>query len=120
MALNSFLSINLPYGLIRNDKGEWATFNREYMQLGMGKTDSFKSYNSAHFKEQHLYVKYTDLTEDLLAYLGSSYDVKKDEKGNICELRLFHPENHPLSDPKIWNDYFDKLKFLARLKVDKS
>lgn len=32
--LENFFRINLPYGMIRNDKNEWMCFNREYMPLG--------------------------------------------------------------------------------------
>ena len=30
MALTDFFRINLPYGIRKNDKGEWVAFNREY------------------------------------------------------------------------------------------
>lgn len=29
-----FFRINMPYGMVRNDKGEWCFFNREYTYLG--------------------------------------------------------------------------------------
>lgn len=32
MALTDFTRINLPYGIERNEKGEWTAFNREYLQ----------------------------------------------------------------------------------------
>jgi len=34
MALGDFFRINMPYGMRRNDKGEWFVFNREYKPLG--------------------------------------------------------------------------------------
>jgi len=32
--LGNFFRINMPYGIIRNENGEWMAFNREYMPLG--------------------------------------------------------------------------------------
>ncbi len=34
MALSDFFRINLPYGMMRNESGEWFVFNREYAPLG--------------------------------------------------------------------------------------
>jgi hypothetical protein len=120
MGLESFLSINMPYGLRRNEKGEWATFNREYMQLGMGNIVDKMSINYPnHFENQFIYVKYKDLTETMLEYLGASYDLYRDANGKICELRLFHPAEHPRSGDKAMKDYFERLRLLATLEVDK-
>jgi hypothetical protein len=32
--LTDFFRINLPYGMQKNEKGEWMFFNREYVPLG--------------------------------------------------------------------------------------
>ena len=32
--MTDFFRINLPYGMVRNGKGEWCFFNREYTYLG--------------------------------------------------------------------------------------
>lgn len=34
MALTDFFRINLPYGIVRDSKGRWSAFNREYLPLG--------------------------------------------------------------------------------------
>ena len=34
MALSNFFKINLPYGIKRNENGQWTAFNREYKPLG--------------------------------------------------------------------------------------
>jgi hypothetical protein len=46
MALTDFFRINLPYGIQKNDVGEWSAFNREYKPLGWN-TDEWVNYEDA-------------------------------------------------------------------------
>ena len=40
--LSDFFRINFPYGLMRNENGEWTAFNRDYLPLGHNsKPDTF-------------------------------------------------------------------------------
>jgi hypothetical protein len=38
MSLTDFFRKNLPYGIARNENGEWMAFNREYLPLGFNTT----------------------------------------------------------------------------------
>ncbi len=37
--MNGFLRTNFPYGIKKNNEGEWMIFNRLYLPLGMTRKD---------------------------------------------------------------------------------
>jgi len=57
--LSDFFRINLPYGIERNDKGEWKAFNREYMPIG------YNNDRKGMVEDDRLYTKYKGVTERL-------------------------------------------------------
>ena len=112
MALTTFFGINLPYGIQKNDKGEWAAFNREYKPLG---------WNDALLntpKELEIYTPYKLDEKTLLKITSLSEYVVRDEFGEIVKLFLYNDGTNPLIKPKYWNQYFEKLKQLSQLVVD--
>lgn len=69
--LNNFFRINMPYGITRNEKGEWSAFNREYMPLGYNDS-RLKGNIIKEFGELPIWTKYKALHEKtllLLAYI---------------------------------------------------
>jgi len=111
--LGDFFRINLPYGLKRNDNGEWYAFNREYVPIGF-----YENGDRQQFKQMDLpiYVKYKGLTEALLNKLGSGGKVDLDDKGKVQQVWFYNDATNPIRDAKQWPGYFDKVKLLAKLK----
>lgn len=116
MALSNFFKINLPYGIMRNDKGYWTSFNREYMPLG--ENDSSKHVLDSDF----VYTNYGKLSERFLMDLADDpSSAKLNEKNVIVKVFLYddatNPSNHTKDNSSLWLNYFDKLKKLASQKV---
>lgn len=40
--MTDFFRINMPYGMVKNSKGEWCFFNREYTYLGSIECGKYK------------------------------------------------------------------------------
>ncbi len=112
MALGDFFRINMPYGMKKNDKNEWFVFNREYKPLGWNTVE--------HVPEENypVFTKYKALTEDKILKLSwSDTDgVLRNEKEEIYMFWLYNDATNPKDNPKLWNDYFEKIKILAQLK----
>jgi hypothetical protein len=110
--LGDFFRINFPYGIRRNELGEWHAFNREYMPLG---------FNDQEFKDKYqqmnlpIYSKYKGMTEKkLLAIAWNDPDgIKRDEKGEINMVFLYNDGTNPKKDAKHWEEYFKKIKLLS-------
>lgn len=67
MSLTDFFRINLPYGMNKNENGEWMFFNREYMPLGW--KESFTNENIIHNSSKTtipIYAKYKGLTDAII------------------------------------------------------
>ncbi len=124
--LCDFFRINLPYGLERNEDGEWRTFNREYMPLGYTKALHPSEIRGDYgFGKQPIYTKYYGLTEKLLLELaGEEQFVRRDEKGKICKIFLYNHKTNPVDQSnkqsEQWRIYWRKLERLSRLKVRKT
>lgn len=118
MPLSSFFEINLPYGLKKNDKGEWIAFNREYLPLGHtdtgiileGKFNIYTNINS----DLVSCTKYYGLTEKRLLELA--VDLKRDEEGNIHMIWLYRDSDNTVKNKNDWNMYLEKLTLLSKIK----
>ena len=118
MGLSNFFRINMPYGLKRNKKGEWFAFNREYLPIGWNSLKHQKSiFLDNVYSDNPIYTKYTGLTEAKLRALGHDKDaVRLDPKEKIDQVFFYNDRTNPSSRPEYWNDYFEKLKILGKLK----
>jgi hypothetical protein len=119
--LNNFFRINLPYGIAKNENGEWMAFNREYMPLGFNNINS-KGLPGSSYQDLPVYTKYEKITEKfLLEIADSEYEIHHNEKGEIIKVFLYDDGTNPINQPKekkhLWDSYFDKLKKLSRLKI---
>lgn len=111
MALGDFFRINMPYGMKKNDKNEWFVFNREYKPLGWNTNEHIKE------EDYPVFTKYNALTDaKILKLAGSDKDgVRRNEQGEIYMFWLYNDVTNPKDTPKLWNDYFEKIKILAQL-----
>jgi hypothetical protein len=112
--LNDFFRINMPYGMKRNEKGEWACFNREYLPLGT-KDDFPKTMSEVNF----IYTPYRYVTEEFL--LSISYSINnldRDEQGRIERIWFYNDRSNPMNfnSKANWTSYFNKIKKLSKLK----
>ena len=121
MSLSNFFSINLPYGLFKNKKGEWMAFNREYLPLGYNDYD-YKGDLEYVFEKIPIHTKYKRLTDKFLinfiSFNGEN-GVKKDDKGEVIKVYLYNQNSNPVSNPsdQNWEMYLNKLKRLSKLEV---
>ena len=115
--LSDFFRINLPYGMIKNDNGEWMAFNREYKSLGFNTTD-------CDVNELPVYICYKGLTDRLIMnFVGHDKSaVKIDENGNVKSFWLYNDSTNPMNQGDKNNKYRDiyrnKLKRLATLNIN--
>lgn len=113
MSLANFFSINLPYGIAKDNEGKgWMAFNREYTPIGINQKDS----SNVNYldKEANLYTEYPKLTEKLLKEIAS--DFRTNEEGEINQIWLYVDSTNPFAgSKKDWDNYFAKLKKLSLL-----
>lgn len=118
--LDKFFKVNLPYGLIKNDKNEWAVFNREYQPLGFTIREH-ESVPQGSFDHLPIRAKYNRLTEKFLLEIAFDSDkgVYRNEQGEIYQIFLYNDGTNPvnLDDDKLWDDYFKRLKKLSKLSL---
>jgi hypothetical protein len=121
--INNFFRLNMPYGIARNENGEWIAFNREYNPLGVSVDTSI-----AESQNQGLWHKYKrTLSRQTLLSLAwhPVHGVRYDKDDNICQVWFYNdktnPVNHPGARPhaKYWEAYMQKLYILAKWKLDK-
>jgi hypothetical protein len=115
--MNTFFRINLPFGIRRNQKNEWAAFNREYLPIGYHNCKSMNVLDEITLATLPIFSKYVGLTEQFLTELAGSERVLRDDLGNIKTVYLYGEMNSPLETKENWDTYSDKLFTLAVLKV---
>jgi hypothetical protein len=108
MALSDFFRINLPYGIERNDKGEWTAFNREYEPLGA---------NTKKEDREFIYTKYVNVTEKLLHKVAEGNSFNCNDKKELIRIWLYNDDTNPASNPEHWKDYMKKLKLLSQFEI---
>lgn len=117
--LNNFFRINLPYGIAKNDNGEWMAFNREYMPLGFNDT-SFKEHPGYSYSNIPIYTKYKRLTETFLIDIahGGEKGLSRNEAGEILKVFFYDDATNPVSNTKdlLWDNYFKKLQKLSKME----
>jgi hypothetical protein len=119
MALTDFFRINMPYGIIKNKKGEWLAFNREYVPIGWN-----SHYPGLHIADEDSYsnlpirTKYKNATDVILKQLiDETSSVEYDENGKINKIFLYNDETNPTNNEKYWNSYLEKIRILSQLKT---
>lgn len=116
--LNNFFRINMPYGIVRNEQGEWMAFNREYMPLGYNST-KLKGNIHKEFGGAPIWTKYKALHEKtLLALAWGDTGYRRDNEGKINQVWFYNDGSNPsATDRKSdWDAYFDKLKRLSKFQ----
>lgn len=111
---NTFLQINLPYGLEKNIEGKWRTFNRKYQTLLL------EGVNARSTTEDKGFIFYRGLTDKFILSLGGTDNlaVKRNENGEIIEFWLWGDGTHPINSerPGAWENYICKIKKLSSLQ----
>ena len=108
----------MPYGIIRNEKGEWMAFNREYMPLGFNDTRYDSRVPNA-LPSEPIWTKYKalhDKTLIALAYDQTGYD--RNDDGDIVQVWFYNDGSNPSATNKKehWDAYFDKIKRLSKFE----
>jgi len=116
--LSDFFRINFPYGIRKNSKGEWVCFNREYMPLGWNRKENVSIHDEKAFAHLPVYTKYNGLTDARLEKLAiEPYAVSRDDEGKIYMVFFYNDKTNPQSEPRNWNEYFEKIKLLSKCEV---
>jgi hypothetical protein len=117
--LTDFFRINMPYGMRKNNEGQWMCFNREYLPLGWNTSVANQhSIYGDFFANLPVSTKYKGLTDSKLQQLAWGEDgLEKDDEGKITMVFFYNDRTNPMNDSKYWNAYFDKLKFLSKSSV---
>ena len=120
--LGDFFRINLPYGIARNDNGEWMAFNREYLPLGFI-DQNIKGMPGKSYMEYPVYAAYKKITNKILISLANKEeDIQRNDNGEIIRVFLYSDGSNPVNifgksrDEELWIKYFNKLKILSKLK----
>ena len=118
--MTDFFRINMPYGLHRNEKGEWMAFNREYMPLGHNTRRHQESFASAKaYSDLPVHTAYCNMTEELL--LKIAHSVGRDENGEIQIVFLYDDGTNPMNarenKTKSFSEYFAKIEILSNLNA---
>ncbi len=114
MGLNNFFKINLPYGIRRNEHGQWAAFNREYRPLG--DNNPFECLTESDF----IYTDYGRLPDRFLMGLADGpSSVEMDENNVIIKVFFYNDTTNPSNHPEkgYWEKYFEKVRKLSTKKV---
>jgi hypothetical protein len=122
--INDFFRINLPYGIGCNKNGEWMAFNREYMPLGYNDiTLNRGGHPRDSFNEFPIYTKYKRFTDKfLLSLADDEKSITRDDSGKIVTVYLYSDKTVPATqkdEDDLWNKYFDKLRKLSKLEINK-
>ncbi len=120
MISTDFFKINLPYGMVKNSKNEWAVFNRMYLPNGFNSIDSYQNIND---EDSYLGIpirkKYINFTETVLKQLiDHSTSVEYDGQGNINKIWFYNDLTNPIKNELNWRKYFKKIQLLSRLKIE--
>lgn len=117
MPLNNFFSINMPYGMFKNEEGEWAVFNREYKPLGIrDKKSNVDIFLGKNIDDYPVFTKYRSLGEKTLLKLAEGGSVHRNDNGEINQIYFYRDVTNPIHNPKCWNDYFDRIKIISKFK----
>lgn len=119
MALTDFFRINLPYGIVRDSKGRWFAFNREYLPLGWNERENppVDINSDGCFENIPIHTEYKGITEKKLFEIAGSEDsVRRDVTGKINRIYLYDDRTNPQSSNEYWNVYFSKIKLLSRFE----
>ena len=117
MATNNFFEINMPYGIVKNKKGEWYAFNRLYSPIGWNKSNTGQHYTSDDsYSDIPIRTMYDNATETILKQLIDGISAEQyDSNGQINKIYLYDDGTNPTSHPEYWNTYLEKLKILSTL-----
>jgi len=114
MALTDFFSINLPYGMEKNEKGEWMVFNREYKPLG------FNSKKKEVYENYPIFTKFSGLTDECILKIASrSEEKEEDGKMKIYKFWFYNDETNPIKNSNNWLIYCNKIKQISKYKRKK-
>lgn len=119
MAKTDFFRINMPYGIVKNSKGEWMSFNRDYKPLGW-----YSTYTKEHYEGDDSYndipvrTKYLNATEEFLRELiDKDAQPSYDKDGRLNKIFLYSDDTNPADNEGYWNTYMEKIKYLSKLEV---
>jgi hypothetical protein len=110
MALIDFKTTNMPYGMCRNEKGQWAIFNREYKPLGFY-TDK-GSVQDGHFDHLPIWLNYENFYLSNLKKIFPENGFKECRNGRLLVFFYGTPPEKGLYDKNQLKVYFKRLNKL--------
>ena len=120
--LNDFFRINMPYGIAKNENGDWMAFNREYLPIGFN--ENVKGFDINETSKYPVHTNYKRISDKTLLKLAwdDASGVKRNDTGDIITVFLYNDGTNPVNqssvkeENKYWEVYFDKIKLLSKFK----
>ncbi|WP_299576652.1 hypothetical protein [uncultured Sunxiuqinia sp.] len=113
--MTDFFRINMPYGLHRNDNGEWMAFNRENMPIGINKK-TIEYDQHSNYGDLPVFTSYPRLSEEILLRLSADKgSIQRDKDGEINKIFLYNDFSNPVNNLKEVSDHFEKYWCKLRL-----
>jgi hypothetical protein len=115
MALKDFFSINMPYGMQKNENGEWFVFNREYVPLGFNDSMVSSNYSSTQlFDLLPVYTSFKSMGDVKLETLvGDTKLIHRRADGSVFKVFFYNDSTDPVASPVYWQRYFKIIKALS-------
>jgi len=119
MALLNFFDINMPYGIVKDTKGKWLAFNREYTPIGWNKHHlGLDISDDDSYQDLPIRTKYKSSMDTFLKQLiDDSNGVEYDTNGKINKIWFYNDRTNPMNDDIYWDMYLKKIKILSQLKI---
>ena len=110
-----FFTINMPSGMIKNKRGEWFVFNRDFLPLGWNSTDLHEPIDKDDvYKQIPVFTEYNGLTDALIeSSIGDQGEVVRDADGNLKKVYFYVERTDPHTHKEFWGRYCDILLTLS-------
>lgn len=109
----------MPYGIARNDQGEWMAFNREYLPIGFNDV-TLKGMPGHDYMEYSIYAKYKKISDAVLTKLTSLSEgcsIQKNELNEIVRIYFYNdntnPTNNSTNSANCWEMYFSIIRAIS-------
>jgi len=108
--LSNFFTIIFPYGIKKNEKGEWFAFNKRFKPVGWNDNEG----RNIDFSQQPVFTIYIGLSDDSLRkIIKDKSNIGFDSKGKIKTVFFYNDETIPTKSPDYWDQYMEIIKGLV-------
>lgn len=121
MSLNTFIDVNLPYGMEKTSEKEWIVFNRDRVPLGWNKTQRLSvQHNHELYSDIPIVTRYKTLTDEIITEIihDESLIRRRKTTNEIYSFTFYDEKTTPLSSDQKWDSYIEKLRKIAKFETN--